>query len=390
MLLLGPYAASCFLLCVLTLAKWVMSQTGCNCTGSCNMIDACYTTDCSEKNVAVGKTADSSPLYSNSHPACVAVNGITDSDGDCVETAQNDVNPFWRVDLGQNYTIQNMTIYGRASWFGRMRGLKMYVDHQLCHTIGDESYYTPHDGRPVPINVQCNTPLTGSHVTLVKNFTGTVDILHYEILSVCEVQVWATPPPTTTTTTTTIATTSTTTAPIIYPKTTPTARTAITAVPSGLTSKTSIAISNSSTMTRPKEDSPQNTSTDTLVTVIAGAVGAVVALLIAAIIAVFVVMRKKRRKTPDPGHSTGNSAAHPADNKIAVIDDDVTTGGFVSVAEDHTTDNDTASTTDNVYEIIEESGHYYEPLSHRDNTYINDNTMYTTPVFTKEEEGGAT
>ncbi|XP_070182662.1 probable maltase-glucoamylase 2, partial [Littorina saxatilis] len=235
-----------------------------------------------------------------------------------------------------------------------MRGLKMYVDNQLCHTIGDESYYTPPDDRrPVPIHVQCNTPLTGRYVTLVKNFTGTVDTtFHYEILSVCEVQVWATPPPTTTTTTTTIATTSTTTAPIIYPKTTPTARTAITAVPSGLTSKTSIAISNSSTMTRPKEDSPQNTSTDTLVTVIAGAFGAVVALLIAVIIVVFVVMRKKRSKTPDPGHSTANSAAHPADNKIAVMDDDVTTGGSVSVAEDHTTDNDTASTTDNVYEII--------------------------------------
>ncbi|XP_070183967.1 fucolectin-1-like, partial [Littorina saxatilis] len=199
MLLFRPHPTSLLLLWVCTFGKQVTSQTGCNCPGGCNLTDVCYTTDCTEKNVAVGKRAESSSLYSNSHPACRAVNGITDSDGDCVETAQNDVNPFWRVDLGQTYTVQHMTIYGRAKWFLRMRGLKMYVDYQLCNTIGYESYYyysSPGGIPPVRINVQCNTPLTGRHVTLVKNFTGTVDTtFHYEILNVCEVQVWAKPPP---------------------------------------------------------------------------------------------------------------------------------------------------------------------------------------------------
>ncbi|XP_070191556.1 uncharacterized protein [Littorina saxatilis] len=35
----------------------------------------------------------------------------------------------------------------------------------------------------------------------------------------------------------------------------------------------------------------------------------------------------------------------------------------------------------------EETDHCYSPLSHRDNNYVNDNTLYTTPVFKHSEKG---
>ena len=76
-------------------------------------------------NVAYGKAANISSRYSDSEgqsgPACVAVNGRTSTsyrtvlqdEANCVYSADGDTNPWWQVDLGQNYSVSNITIYGR-------------------------------------------------------------------------------------------------------------------------------------------------------------------------------------------------------------------------------------------------------------------------------------
>ena len=67
-------------------------------------------------NVAYGKTADISSRYSGgdglSGPACVVVNGristvfrtMGQTDVNCVHSEVGDPDPWWQVDLGQNYT----------------------------------------------------------------------------------------------------------------------------------------------------------------------------------------------------------------------------------------------------------------------------------------------
>ena len=78
-------------------------------------------------NVAYGKTADISSRYSDyqgeSGPACVAVNGrtstiyrtVSQNDVNCVHSVSNDYEPWWQVDLGQNYSVSSITIYRRGS-----------------------------------------------------------------------------------------------------------------------------------------------------------------------------------------------------------------------------------------------------------------------------------
>ncbi|KAK7088969.1 hypothetical protein V1264_024934 [Littorina saxatilis] len=141
-------------------------------------------------------------------------------------------------------------------------------------------------------------------------------------------------------------------------------------------------------MTQSTVDSPANEATGVPVAVIAG-VGAVVAFVIAVSIVVFVVIRKKRGKPPHPGHPAVSNTENRGHRMANVTDNRNTTDGVTPAAEHHRTgDRDPTSTTENVYEITEENGHYYEPLSHRDNTYINDDTLYSNPVFTNGEEGG--
>ncbi|XP_070193381.1 uncharacterized protein [Littorina saxatilis] len=151
MLLFGSYTTSFFLLCVFTLGQNVLSQTGSSCTAGYHCTEQCYSDDCK----------------------------LTD----------DDYNPSLRVDLGHTFTIRNMTLYGRSWWFLRMLGIRIYVDDQLCHTIGNESFWPPQAGDPKPIHVLCNQPRIGRFVTLMKNCTGN-NTCQQHAFSLCEVQVW--------------------------------------------------------------------------------------------------------------------------------------------------------------------------------------------------------
>ena len=80
---------------------------------------------CTE-NVAYGKPASSSSRYVSSNvtkgptgPACVAVNGRTapvfrytrQTDTNCLHSNPADSRAWWQVDLGQDFTITDITVY---------------------------------------------------------------------------------------------------------------------------------------------------------------------------------------------------------------------------------------------------------------------------------------
>ncbi|XP_070191637.1 fucolectin-1-like [Littorina saxatilis] len=167
-----------------------MATARCDCPRGCN--STCYDSTCTVENAAVGKVATASTVYTKFGP-CLAVDGITDVDN-CMETAQGDLNPFWRVDLGQEFIVHFMTVHRRSRWSIRMEGLKIYVDEQLCDVIDknktEDNPSSDGSGPPVPINITCSTPLTGRYVTLVKYATNKGPPQYLETLSVCEVQVW--------------------------------------------------------------------------------------------------------------------------------------------------------------------------------------------------------
>ena len=96
-------------------------------------------------NVAYGKTANISSRYSDyqgeSGPACVAVNGrtstiyrtVSETDVNCVHSDLGDNNPWWQVDLGQNYSVSNITIYGRGGKLAfRSSGHLILPTNLLC------------------------------------------------------------------------------------------------------------------------------------------------------------------------------------------------------------------------------------------------------------------
>ena len=82
-------------------------------------------------NVAYGKSASISSQYADAGPACVAVNGRTDTlyyprdhpDVNCAHSDLDDYSPWWQVDLGQTYIVSNITIYLRK---GKRRSDQLY------------------------------------------------------------------------------------------------------------------------------------------------------------------------------------------------------------------------------------------------------------------------
>ncbi|XP_025108177.1 uncharacterized protein LOC112572630 [Pomacea canaliculata] len=146
------------------------------------------------QNVALGKPAKASSLLNStrhkavSGPACLAVDGNRNTvftpcnrypnGPNCIHTAEDDREPYWEVDLGEVYSIANITVYWRK--IGKNVGVNVTVDGKLCHTFKD----------PVlnPSTITCNKPLAGRTVKLSKSDNISKDDYY---LIVCEVEVWA-------------------------------------------------------------------------------------------------------------------------------------------------------------------------------------------------------
>ncbi|XP_070191598.1 uncharacterized protein [Littorina saxatilis] len=102
----------------------------CSCTGGCDSSNIVFPgSDGRIVDVAYGKAANMSSTYNGgdglSGPGCMAVNGKTGtefrplnkSNPNCVHTGDGfaDINDWWQVDLGRNYTVTNITIYRRTT-----------------------------------------------------------------------------------------------------------------------------------------------------------------------------------------------------------------------------------------------------------------------------------
>ncbi|PVD25033.1 hypothetical protein C0Q70_15530 [Pomacea canaliculata] len=161
-----------------------------SCPGGCDYSRKCAPVpNCKEENVALGKQAYSSSLYTSSGdgeksgPPCLAVNGNTGTtfrpisdypdSPNCVHT-RPEYNTSWWVDLGTIYPVSRITIYNRDTNSDRIRGARIYVDNQPCYTF-------PYNNFPLKIEVTCNIPTRGRTVTLVKENS---------FLNFCEFQVW--------------------------------------------------------------------------------------------------------------------------------------------------------------------------------------------------------
>ncbi|XP_025101776.1 receptor-type tyrosine-protein phosphatase kappa-like isoform X2 [Pomacea canaliculata] len=167
------------------------SYRGCNFNGVCRP----SATNCLERNVALGKTASVSSVYrspdEDSGPACLAVNGnretifrdlIQQSDPpNCVHTALGRPSQYWEVDLGREFLISSIAIYGREErGFNTLRKSTVTVDGEKC-------YKFPSDNKPPVTTVTpCERQLRGRRVRLQKDTTQ--DTLDYFCL--CEFEVW--------------------------------------------------------------------------------------------------------------------------------------------------------------------------------------------------------
>lgn len=133
------------------------------------------------------------------HPACMAVNGDTSTtfevdpasgNTNCAESGLSDYSAWWAVDLGQDYTVSNITIYRRAgsNGFYRMADLVLKVDNQVCHTFPNRSNKDALMALPEKIDITCDAPIVGRVVRLEKINPGTDSLYYY--INICEVQVW--------------------------------------------------------------------------------------------------------------------------------------------------------------------------------------------------------
>ncbi|XP_076469676.1 uncharacterized protein LOC143300006 [Babylonia areolata] len=177
-------------------------------------------------NVAIGQTASvSSREVRNALTtgarcqACLAVDGLwndtVDSTQDpllfnvsslhsntggngsgCMRCDFADYGGWWQVDLGQNYTVSELTVYSDNPT-SSLHDLHVQVDGHLCHVIDhvhhNLSTNVTSDGNGTHGNtlaVRCTQPLRGSVVRFSKPATPPGTTFSPDI-HLCEVAVWA-------------------------------------------------------------------------------------------------------------------------------------------------------------------------------------------------------
>ncbi|XP_070539351.1 uncharacterized protein [Ptychodera flava] len=140
-------------------------------------------------NAALKMTAEQSSDYPNA-PARLAVDGIKNTNFWFWSCSQTDLEfePWWRVDLGKNYTVYRVTIANRQDCCGeRLSSAAVYVGRsrdskELCGVITYEHLVN----NSAIITVSCKAPLIGRYVSIqLVNQT--------EYLNLCEVEVYGIP-----------------------------------------------------------------------------------------------------------------------------------------------------------------------------------------------------
>jgi hypothetical protein len=111
-------------------------------------------------NVALGKPATQSSDYSSKYPAGNAVDGSTSNFADTQDSAQ----PWWQVDTGQSYPIDQIALYNRSDCCAdRLADYYIFVSDQrftstsVSDTLAQPGVWSAHEttqaGRPTVIDV---------------------------------------------------------------------------------------------------------------------------------------------------------------------------------------------------------------------------------------------
>ncbi|CAG2190367.1 unnamed protein product [Mytilus edulis] len=156
-----------------------------------------------QTNLALNKECrQSSQLFSNSkYSPGVAVDGDTQQkmkqEASCSHTEHYEPFNWWTVDLGQQYTVDTITIYNRADpcCDDRLADYDVLVYNPVISTWEDYNKSTPdicyhHDGiSPLVINITCPTGTIGRFVQIYKQ-NGVDFNITEQPLTLCEVEVY--------------------------------------------------------------------------------------------------------------------------------------------------------------------------------------------------------
>ncbi|XP_071082751.1 uncharacterized protein [Haliotis cracherodii] len=116
--------------------------------------------------------------------------------GSCASVSS--IYPAWKAEFGQNRTVSRIKIF----WEDQQVDITVNVGARRCHTPDSNYKWMPE------YTLVCDVPVTGDYLLIYRQ--PTVGMLN---LSLCEVEIYATPPPATTThgpSSTTISSTPTT------------------------------------------------------------------------------------------------------------------------------------------------------------------------------------
>lgn len=137
-------------------------------------------------------------------PAVNAINGVTTGDA-TGHTATGDLAPFWQVDLGSEFAIQNINLFNRTNCCGeRLYNVTVDILDASATSVFTSSVFNSWDGiGTIPDNPGAGpfnydmTALTGGFVTGQTVRISKAGFAGSEWLSLLEVEVFAeaTPPP---------------------------------------------------------------------------------------------------------------------------------------------------------------------------------------------------
>ncbi|XP_025107492.1 cell death abnormality protein 1-like isoform X2 [Pomacea canaliculata] len=148
------------------------------------------------RNVAIYKECGISSRHSENEGLYIsgncssAINGNTNTTFDitkqppnCIHTSLEDNRPFWWVDLGQEFTVHKITIYGRRGQEQRMTGVKVWLDSSLVKTFPGAT-----EDITVTTDLSLQANQRGRVVNITRNLVSPSDKV--PLLNICEVQVW--------------------------------------------------------------------------------------------------------------------------------------------------------------------------------------------------------
>ncbi|ELT96344.1 hypothetical protein CAPTEDRAFT_168416 [Capitella teleta] len=146
-------------------------------------------------NVAQGKTASQSSIWSVTNPASYAVDGDTSSTfrigGHCAQTGMED-GPYVMVDLGASYLIESVELWTReknmgASYAERDKDMEIRIGNSPYHM--NNPVCTKFNGLvPVKAVANCAAAACGRYISIQRMASG------FNYMHVCEIKAFANDP----------------------------------------------------------------------------------------------------------------------------------------------------------------------------------------------------